>query len=111
MPRTAAFKYEIIRDMDTRKPQIARVYFDDGTSADFTFGHYLSERRIVEMLPRVVMDSKKKYGKRALMARRNSKQTRYDNLSQRAKQKLEKRKKYANSRRMDAIGRSSCLIR
>ncbi|MEK5107216.1 hypothetical protein MHI57_10730 [Cytobacillus sp. FSL K6-0129] len=53
-----AFTYEIIRGEDTRKPQLARVTFDDGCSVDYLFGHYLSESKISEMLPRLVMDAK-----------------------------------------------------
>jgi len=64
MSHTPAFQYEIIRDNDTRKPQIARVYFDGGKTVDFMFGHFLSERKIVEMLPKVVMDSKKRSGRK-----------------------------------------------
>jgi hypothetical protein len=56
MSRTPAFTYEIVQPMDTRKPQIARVYFDDGSTQDFQFGHYTTGRRISEMLPRMVMD-------------------------------------------------------
>lgn len=59
MSRTPAFQYEIIRDMDIRRPQIARVYFDDGKTKDFYFGHYDSQKRIIETLPKMVMDSQK----------------------------------------------------
>ncbi|MBD7939545.1 hypothetical protein H9655_21105 [Cytobacillus sp. Sa5YUA1] len=53
-----AFTYEIIRGKGYRKPQLARVTFDDGSSVDYLFGHYLSEQAIADMLPRLVMDAK-----------------------------------------------------
>ena len=60
MSRTPAFKYELINASTYRQPQIARVYFDDGTTREFKFGHHVSKRRIVEMLPRIVMDQVKR---------------------------------------------------
>lgn len=53
-----AFKYEIIRGEGCRQPQLARVTFDDGSSVDYLFGHYLSKQAIAGMLPRLVMDAK-----------------------------------------------------
>jgi hypothetical protein len=60
MSRTPAFKYEVIQSFDTRKPQIARVYFDDGSTQDFQFGHYVTGSRISELLPKLIMDFIKK---------------------------------------------------
>ncbi|KAB2332930.1 hypothetical protein [Bacillus mesophilum] len=53
-----AFRYEIIRGSGFRQPQITRVIFDDGSTAEFKLGHYLSKRKIIELLPRMVMDSR-----------------------------------------------------
>lgn len=57
MSRTPAFDYEIINAGTYRQPQIARVFFDDGTTREFKFGPHVSRRQIVEMLPRIVMDT------------------------------------------------------
>jgi hypothetical protein len=59
MSGAKAFTYEVIRDVETRSPQIARVFFEDGDSKDFYFGHHVSEKRIIETLPKMVMDARK----------------------------------------------------
>ncbi|MCA1319791.1 hypothetical protein LC085_07675 [Bacillus tianshenii] len=63
MSGTPAFTYEIIRN--GKQPQMVEV-LHKGILQTYSFGTDVSERRIIEMLPRLVMDFRFKVTKRAV---------------------------------------------
>ncbi|WP_110928765.1 hypothetical protein [Bacillus massiliglaciei] len=56
MSRTPAYKYEIIKGTAARSPQTIRVIFDDGKTAEFTIGPYVTRKRIEHLLPTLVSE-------------------------------------------------------